>query len=101
MVQSFLKAHGLLTLGDEVYPRPDPPDVSPPPGLVDKEIVAWRHFLLGAPFKAFASNRQGLWGLAQASFDWDLANADALDRCRKAAADNHTCSIVARTPGVK
>jgi dienelactone hydrolase len=47
-VQSFLKAQSLLPLGDEVYPGPAPPDVPPPPGLVDKGVAAWKHFLLAA-----------------------------------------------------
>jgi hypothetical protein len=100
-VQSFLKAQSLLPLGDEVYPGPAPPDVPPPPGLVDKGVAAWKHFLLAAPFKAFASNGHGAWGISQAKFNQDLANAEALDRCRKTAGSNYSCSIVAKTPGVK
>jgi hypothetical protein len=64
-------------------------------------VEAWTHFLLAAPFKAFASNGAGGWGFAQARFNQDLADADALDRCRKSAADNNNCSIVAKTPGIK
>ncbi len=96
-VQSFLKAHALLPLGDQVYPGPVAPDVPPPAGLPNNGVEAWTHFLLGAPFKAFASNGHGAWGSAQARFNQDLADADALDRCRKNAAGNSSCSIVAKT----
>jgi dienelactone hydrolase len=101
IVESFLKAHSLLPLGNEVLPGPAVPDVPPPPGLLDKGLVAWRHYLLAAPFKAFASNEQGAWGFSQARFDQDLADAEALDKCRKAAAGNHSCTITAKTPGAK
>ena len=100
-VQAFLKAHGLLPLGDQVLPAPQPPNTPAPPGLQDKGVTAWKEFLLAAPFKAFASNGQGVWGLARSAFDQQIADGDAMDRCKKAAAGAGTCAIVARTPGVK
>jgi dienelactone hydrolase len=100
-VQSFLKAHDLLPLGDQVYPGPVPPDIPPPAGLPNNGVEAWTHFLLAAPFKAFASNGRGAWGSAQARFNQYLADTDALDKCKKAAAGNNSCSIVAKTPGIK
>jgi dienelactone hydrolase len=101
IVQSFLKAHDLLPLGDQVYPGPVAPNVPPPAGLPDHGVEAWTHFLLAAPFKAFASNGRGAWGFAQARFNQDLADAEALDRCKKEAGGNNSCSVVAKTPGIK
>jgi dienelactone hydrolase len=100
MADSFLKPLGLLPLA-EVLPAPQPPDVPPPAGLDASGQSAWKAFLLGAPFKAFASNTQGSWGMARAAFDQQIADADAMERCRKIAAANTNCVVVARTPGVK
>jgi dienelactone hydrolase len=99
-VQAFLKAHNLLPLGDQVLVAPQPPETPAPPGLLDKGVAGWKEYLLAAPFKAFASNGQGAWGLARAAFDQQIADSDALDRCKKAGGAG-TCAIVARTPGVK
>jgi dienelactone hydrolase len=100
-VQVFLKAHNLLPLGDEVLPAPQPPNVPAPAGLHDHGEDAWKEFLLGAPFKAFATNGQGAWGLARAAYDQSIADGDAVDHCKHAASGAGTCSVVARTPGVK
>ncbi|MGA7315958.1 MAG: CocE/NonD family hydrolase [Silvibacterium sp.] len=100
-VEEFLKAHSLLPLGEMVLPPPEPPKIPPPVGLRDQGEEAWRRFLLGAPYKAFAANGQGGWGLAQGAFDQSIADSDAMDRCKKAAAGNGSCSIVARTPAAK
>jgi dienelactone hydrolase len=100
-VQSFLKAHDLLPLGDQVYQGPVAPNVPAPAGLLNNGVEAWTQFLLAAPFKAFASNGRGAWGFAHARFNQDLADADALDKCKKATAGNNNCSIVAKTPGIK
>src|SRR5580658_864041 len=85
-VDEFLKAHGLLPLGDVVLPAPQPPKIPPPAGLQEKGQEAWKRFLLGGPCKAFAMNGQGEWGLAQGAFDQSIADSDAIDRCKKAAA---------------
>ena len=100
-VKAFLKAHNLLPLGDQVLPAPQPPNVPAPAGLSDKGQEAWRRFLLGAPYLAFATNGQGAWGMAQAAFDQPLADSDALDRCKKSPGGNNGCAVVARTPGLK
>jgi hypothetical protein len=67
----------------------------------DQGELAWKQFLLGAPFKAFAINGRGAWGLSRAAFDQQIADGDAIDRCKKAATGVGSCAIVARTPGVK
>ena len=100
-VNAFLKAHNLLPLGDEVLPAPQSPNVPEPAGLHDQGEQAWKQYLLAAPFKAFATNGQGAWGTAHASFDQLIADGEAIDRCKKAAAAVGSCTIVARTPGVK
>ena len=100
-VEEFLKSHNLLPLGEVVLPAPEPPKIPPPAGLGDKGEEAWKHFLLGAPYKAFATNGQGEWGLAQGAFDQSIADGDAMDRCKKAAAGNGSCSLVARTAAAK
>ncbi len=100
-VQAFLKAHNLLPLGDETLPAPQPPNVPAPAGLHDEGGQAWKQYLLDAPFKSFASNGRGAWGAAHATFDQQIADGDAIDRCKKAAAGDGNCAIVARTPGVK
>ena len=100
-VQAFLKAHNLLPLGDQLLPVPQPLNIPAPPGLVDQGQQAWKQYLLGAPFKAFATNGQNAWGLAQAAFGQQIADGQAIDRCKKAANANGSCTIMARTPGVK
>src|SRR5271170_3065032 len=100
-VEAFLRAHNLLPLGDEVLPAPQAPNVPPPDGLPDQGKQAWERFLLGAPFKAFATNSRGAWGFAQAAFEQQIADGDAIDRCKKTAAGTGNCAIVARTPEVK
>jgi dienelactone hydrolase len=101
IVESFLKAHDLLPLADQVYPEPVVADLPPPPGLSSSGIEAWKGYLRGAPYKAFATNGQGAWGFAQAKFNQNLADTEALDRCKKAATSKGDCSVVARTPKPK
>ena len=101
-VTGFLKAHGMLPLGDVVLPPPIIPNVPAPGGLHDRGLDAWKRFLGGAPYKAFAATGDGVWGLATGVFDQEIADRDALDRCRKAAAANaNACRLVGRTAGVK
>lgn len=102
-VQTFLKAHELLPLGDVVLPSPAVPDVPPPAGISGEGIEGWKRYLQGSPFKAFAANSTGEWGFAQARFNQDLADEDAMEHCKKAAADKgkSKCAIIARTPGAK
>jgi dienelactone hydrolase len=100
-VEEFLRAHNLLPLGDVVLPAPEPPKIAPPAGLPDRGAEAWTRYLLGGPFKAFATNGQGGWGFAQAAFDQGIADSEAIDRCKQSAAGVGNCSVVARTPGGK
>lgn len=100
-VEGFLKARGLLPLGDEVLPPPKAPPVPAPPGLKDRGVEAWERFLVGAPFKAFATDGQSGWGLAQGAFDQQIADGEAMDRCRKADAGRGVCAIAARTAVAK
>jgi dienelactone hydrolase len=100
-VDDFLRAHNLLPLGDVVLPGPDAPKVPAPAGLTDQGQEAWKRYLLGGPFKAFAVSGQGQWGLAQGAFDQGIADSEAMDRCRQAASGAGSCAIVARTPGAK
>jgi len=101
-VLAFLKLHALLPLGDDLLPLPAIPNTPAPDGLHDHGLDAWKRFLAGAPYKAFATTENGVWGLASGVFNQDIADHDALDRCKKAAAANaNACHVVARTPGVK
>ncbi len=100
-VAAFLKAHDLLPLGDRVLPPPQPPNTPAPVGLNGQGEQAWKEFLLGPPFKAFAVNGQGSTGFVTAAFDQKIADDEAIDFCKKYAAGIGSCSIVAKTPGVK
>jgi dienelactone hydrolase len=99
-VESFLKAHDLLPMGERVFAPPPVPDVPAPEGIHDKGLEGWKRYLAGAPYKAFASNGDGFWGSAMGAFDQGLADNDALERCKKAAAGKAgSCKVVARTGG--
>jgi len=100
-VQAFLKAHDLLPMGDVVLPAPAPPDVPPPAGLNDKGLAAWKRFLAGGPFKAFATNGSGAFGYSTAGFEQAIADDKAIDSCKKAAAGNGNCTVVATSTGKK
>jgi dienelactone hydrolase len=100
-VAAFLKAHNLLPLGDRVLPPPQPPNIPAPAGLNGQGEQVWKEFLLGPPFKAFAVNGQGSSGFVTAAFDQQIADDEAIDRCKKYAGDAGNCAVVARTPGMK
>jgi len=101
-VSGFLKARGLLPLGDVVLPSPVVPDIPAPGGLGEHGPDAWKRYLAGAPYKAFAMSGDGFWGQSNGAFDQALADHDAMERCKKAAGANaNGCHVVARTPGVK
>lgn len=100
-VDEFLKAQNLLPLNGMVLPAPEPPNVPPPSGLGDNGQEAWKRFLLGAPFRAFATNGQQAYGFAGGAFDQVTADAQAVERCKKAAGSAASCAVVARTPGAK
>ena len=101
VVEGFLKEKALLPLGDEVLAAPRAPKVPAPAGLKTGGEEAWERYLLGAPYKAFATNGRGGWGVMQGAFDQVLADRSAVERCGKAIGGNGTCVVVARTPGVR
>ncbi len=100
-VEVFLKTQNLLPLNGVVLPAPEPPNVPPPSGLGNKGQEAWKRFLLDAPFRAFATNGQQAYGFAEGEFDQAAADAEAAERCKKAAGATANCAVVARTPGAK
>jgi len=97
-VETFLKAQNLLPL-DAVLPMPEPPNVPIPAGLQEKDAEMWKRFLMTAPYKALVMDENGKLWFQGAGFDQDLADDGARDRCKKGG--GKTCTIVARTPGVK
>ncbi len=97
-VETFLKARNLLPL-DAVLPMPEPPNIPMPAGLQEKDAETWKRFLLAAPYKALVMDENGKFWIQGAGFDQDLADDEAKDRCKKGG--GKTCTIVARTPGVK
>lgn len=99
-VETFLRAHNLLPLGDEVLPPPAAPNVPPPSGLHEKGEEAWKRFLAAAPYKAFAMTGSGSYGYSTGMFGQQLADDEAMDRCRKAAGPS-PCQLVARGGGAK
>ncbi|MBB6144885.1 dienelactone hydrolase [Silvibacterium bohemicum] len=96
-VESFLRARDLLPLGDEVLPLPAAPNVPPPAGVSERGLNAWKRYLVYGPYKAFAVSSNGEWGSTNGAFDQQLADQDAMDRCRKAATEGAACQIVSRT----
>jgi dienelactone hydrolase len=101
-VTEFLRANNLLPLGNTVLPPPAIPNIAPPPGLHDRGFDAWRRFLAAPPSKAFATTGDGFWGLSGGKFNQDLADQEALERCRKAAvAKAGSCRVTAQTPNVR
>lgn len=98
-VEAFLKARNLLPLGDAVLPAPEPPNLPMPAGLKDSDAQMWKRFLLAAPYKTLVVDADGKLWIQAAGFDQDLADSEARDRCKKAG--GRSCTIAARTPGVK
>ena len=99
-VNKFLAAHDLLPLGEKLLPPPPVPDLPAPPGLHENGLEAWKRFVAGAPFKAFAMTDEGFWGSSVGAFNQDIADQDAKDRCKKAAGcKGNECGVVARTDG--
>jgi dienelactone hydrolase len=101
IIESFLSAHDLLPLGTELLPPPTAPPTPPPTGLSSAGADAWNRYLLAAPYKAFASDGRGAWGIAQAAFDGQTADYAARERCRQASTQPDGCAIVARTQAPK
>lgn len=98
-VETFLKAQNLLLLGDQVLPAPEPPDVPMPAGLKASDAEMWKRFLLAPPYKTLVADENGKLWIAGAGFDQSLADGQARDRCKTGG--GKSCTIVARTPGVK
>ena len=98
-VEAFLKAHNLLPLGDSILPAPTPPNVPMPSTLQEKDADTWKRFLLAPPYKALVADETGKLWIGAAGFDQGLADDDAKDRCKKGGGTS--CTIAARTPGVK
>jgi dienelactone hydrolase len=97
IVQPYLKARGLLPLGDTVLPEPAVPDIPPPEGSSSNTLKAWHRYLLAGPYKAFARGDHG-WGMGIGSFTQDLADQSALANCGKGISTKGTCKIISRTP---
>jgi len=100
-VTAFLKTQNLLPLGDTVLPGPEPPNVPMPATLKDSDKEMWRRFLLAPPFKTLVANDSGELSISAAAFDQSMADSKAIDKCKKAPGGSKSCSIVAKTPGVK
>ena len=98
-VETFLKAHNLLPLGDIVLPAPQAPNVPMPSALQAKDEETWKRFLQAAPYKALVQDESGKLWIGAAGFDQNLADESAKDRCKKGGGTR--CEIIARTPGVK
>jgi len=95
-VEGFLRAQGLLPL-DDLLPEPPVPEVVPPAGLKEKGLMALHIFLMMGPYKAFATNGSGGWGMSMGQFDQDLADKKALGNCQKTPQGQGPCTVVMRT----
>lgn len=101
-VTAFLKAHGMLPLGDTVLPPPPIPNIPAPADLKERGIEGWKRYLISAPYRAFAVSASGGWGYSAGAFNQQIADDEAAERCQKSAdGDGGKCAVVATTPGVK
>ena len=98
-VETFLKAHNLLPLGDQVLPAPEPPDVPMPAGLKASDAETWKRFLLAPLYKTLVADENGKLWIAGAGYDQLLADERARDQCKTGG--GKSCTIIARTPGLK
>ena len=97
-VDQFLSAHQLLPLATP-YPMPTPPPVALPAGLSERGQEAFHSFLIYGPNKAFATNGEGVFGLAVGQFAQSLADQRAMENCEKARnakGSGPPCEIVSR-----
>jgi len=69
--------------------------------LTLRERFTRRRFLLAPPFKTLVANDSGELSISAAAFDQSMADSKAIDKCKKAPGGSKSCSIVAKTPGVK
>lgn len=100
-VTAFLKAQNLLPLGDTVLPEPEPSKLPMPAALKETDKDMWRRFLLAPPFKTLVTDNSGQLLISAGAFDQAIADSKAIDRCKKASTESKSCSIVAKTPGMK
>jgi len=98
-VETFLKAQNLLPLGDQVLPAPEPPDLPMPAAMKASDAEMWKRFLLAPPYKTLVADENGKLWIAGAGFDQSLADDRARDQGKNGG--GKSCTIVARTPGVK
>ncbi|MGA3159932.1 MAG: prolyl oligopeptidase family serine peptidase [Terracidiphilus sp.] len=91
-VDDFLKAKKLAPLAD-LLPEPKPPNVMPPAGLSESGLQAFESYLLQGPHRAFATSEH-FYGSSAANINVDLARRNALERCRHAADNKETCTVV-------
>jgi dienelactone hydrolase len=98
IVEDYLRKRELLPLGPEVLLPPPIPDVPAPKGLSDASIAAFRAFLSHGPYKAFATNGADSWGSSATEFTQELADRNALERCKRAAKGIGSCAVVERGP---
>lgn len=97
-VDDFLGRHDLLPLATP-YPMPNPPAIEPPAGLSERGLDAFHNFLIYGPHKTFATNGQGIYGLAVGQFTQGLADEHAMQNCEHARSERGTgppCEIVSR-----
>ena len=94
-VDDFLGRHNLLPLSTP-YPLPVPPPVAAPAGLSEGGQEAFQRFLIYGPHKAFATNGQGIYGLALGQFNQDLADHRAMESCEHARHEGPPCEVVSR-----
>lgn len=98
IVEGYLRERNLLPLGNELLPAPSLPNVPEPPGLNERGVDAFHHFLVNGPFKAFATNGAGVWGTSTGQFTQEIADRKALEHCRAAAKGVGTCTVRVRGP---
>jgi hypothetical protein len=92
-VEAFLKGKDLLPLS-EVLPPPPVPNVPAPAGLNDRGEEAFKRFLAGGPYRAFATNGANVYGFAVGQFDQESADKAALENCAKATKGVGKCAVV-------
>jgi hypothetical protein len=94
-VDAFLKDKSLEPLS-EVLPPPGVPKVPAPAGLNDHGEEAFKHFLVGGPYKAFATAGGPAYGFAVGQFDQESADKLALENCAKGTKGVGKCMVVSR-----
>jgi dienelactone hydrolase len=96
IVEKFLEEQG-LPMPAELLPEPAAPNVAPPSGLGARGLAAFHTYLTMGPQKAFATNGQGVYGMAFGQWDQEMADTKALENCKKALTEGRgQCSVVSR-----